>query len=152
MVGLSVLPHEEQVILRGMLEKWDYCLRRMFVLKGQSLKSAIGYVRCYSSWRSAKVTVLIGDHPFVDRSLAPGAQVLLKSLTDSNLPPHECIDVRTQVRKLDLKDWALVIRAFDNWPFAPEVSEHRPSLTPLAEQEFDVDCCLVLGLDDSRHV
>ena len=44
MVGVSVLPHEEQVIGTAMLEKWDYCLRRLFVLKGQSLKAAIGYV------------------------------------------------------------------------------------------------------------
>ena len=48
MVGVNVLPHEEQVIGNDMLEKWDYCLRRLFVLKGQSLKTAIGYVRRFS--------------------------------------------------------------------------------------------------------
>jgi len=42
MVGVNVLPHEEQIIGAAMLEKWDYCLRRLFVLKGQSLKTAIG--------------------------------------------------------------------------------------------------------------
>jgi hypothetical protein len=44
MVGVSVLPHEDQFIGGASLEKWDYCLRRLFVLKGQSLKVAIGYV------------------------------------------------------------------------------------------------------------
>jgi hypothetical protein len=43
MVGVNVLPHAEQVIRRASLEQWDYCLRRLFVLKGQSLKTAIGY-------------------------------------------------------------------------------------------------------------
>jgi len=33
-----------QIIRRGMLEKWDYCLRHLFVLKSKSLKSAIAYV------------------------------------------------------------------------------------------------------------
>jgi len=47
MLGVSLLPHEQQVIGDAMLEKWDYCLRRLFVLKGQGLKTAIGYVpRC----------------------------------------------------------------------------------------------------------
>ena len=49
MVGVSVLPHEGQFIGGASLEKWDYCLRRLFVLKGQSLKAAIGYVRSLSS-------------------------------------------------------------------------------------------------------
>lgn len=43
MVGVNILPHEEQVIGVSMLEKWDFCLRRLFVLKTQSLKIAIGY-------------------------------------------------------------------------------------------------------------
>jgi len=43
MVGVNLLPHEQQIIGDAMLEKWDYCLRRLFVLKGQSLKAAIGY-------------------------------------------------------------------------------------------------------------
>ena len=43
MMGVNVLPHEQQVIGKAMLEKWDYCLRRLYVLKGQDLKTAIGY-------------------------------------------------------------------------------------------------------------
>jgi len=48
MMGVNVLQHEEQVIRDGMLEKWDYCLRRLFVLKGQSLKTAIGCAQRFS--------------------------------------------------------------------------------------------------------
>ena len=63
---------------------------------------------------------------FVGRSLAPGAQSLLKPLTDPSLPPHERVDIKKQIRGLDIKDWALILRAFNNWPFAPEVSKHSP--------------------------
>ena len=42
-VAANLLPHEQQAIREGMLEKWDYCLRRLYVLKGQTLKTAIGY-------------------------------------------------------------------------------------------------------------
>jgi len=58
----------------------------------------------------------------MNRSLAPGAQSLLKSLTDPNLPPEERVDIKKQIRRLDIKDWALILRAFNDWPFAPEVS------------------------------
>lgn len=59
------------------------------------------------------------------RSLAPGAQSLLKMLTDPKLPPEERVDVKKQIRKLDIKEWALILRAFNNWPFAPEVGDRR---------------------------
>jgi len=129
-MGANVLPHEQQVIGGAMLEKWDYCLRRLFVLKGQSLKAAIGYASRFS-------TVVGGydvdpDPSFsVDRSLAPGAQSLLKTLTDPTLPPEERVDINKQIRRLDVSDWALILRAFSNWPFAPEVCSHLlvPSLS-----------------------
>ncbi len=56
------------------------------------------------------------------RTLGPGAETLLKVLTDKSLPPEQQVDISTQVRKLNVSDWALIIRAFHNWPFAPEVS------------------------------
>ena len=49
LVGVNMLPHEEQVIKEAMLEKWDYCLRRLFVLKGQSFKAAVGYALRFST-------------------------------------------------------------------------------------------------------
>ncbi|KAH9913355.1 S-adenosyl-L-methionine-dependent methyltransferase [Amylocystis lapponica] len=93
--AVNIVPHEDQLIERGMLEKWDFCLRRLFVLKSTPFKRAIG-------------------------SLAPGAQTLLKALTDPSLPPEQRLDVSKPPRDLTVADWALVLRAFDNWPFAPD--------------------------------
>lgn len=54
-------------------------------------------------------------------NLAPGASSLLKVLTDPNLPLQERVKVDTKIRDLTIKDWALIVRAFKNWPFVPEV-------------------------------
>ncbi|EKM54306.1 uncharacterized protein PHACADRAFT_96901 [Phanerochaete carnosa HHB-10118-sp] len=99
LAAVNVVPHAEQVIAQGLLEKWDYILRRLFVLKSTPLKKAIG-------------------------SLALGAESLLKPLTDPSLPPEQRVDVNEPIRNLTINDWTLIARAFDNWPFAPEV---RPS-------------------------
>jgi len=95
MQAINILPLEDTVISKAMLDKWDYCLRRLFVLKSQALRTAIG-------------------------SLAPGAQSLLKTLTDKDLPASERVDTKKPVRNLTIEDWTLLIKAFDNWPFAPE--------------------------------
>lgn len=42
-------------------------------------------------------------------------------LTAKDLPPEQRVDVTQKVRDMSVSDWALLIRAFDNWPFAPEV-------------------------------
>lgn len=52
-------------------------------------------------------------------SLAAGASVLLKPLTSEDVPPNERVDVTKRVKDLTVEDWALIIRAFGNWPFAP---------------------------------
>ena len=96
LAAVNVVPHAEQVIAQGMLEKWDYVLRRLFVLKVTPLRKAIG-------------------------SLALGAESLLKPLTDPSLPEEQRVDVDMPIRDLTINDWALIVRAFDNWPFAPEV-------------------------------
>jgi transcription factor 1 len=59
MVAVNVLPREEQVIGEAMLEKWDYCLRRLFVLKGQTLKTAIGCVAFLDSPRRLHVDLVL---------------------------------------------------------------------------------------------
>ena len=79
-----------------MLDQWDYVLRRLFVLKSTPLRKAMS-------------------------SLAPGAEVLLDRLTDKKLPPEQRVDIRLRVNHLNLSDWALIVRAFDAWPFAPSV-------------------------------
>ncbi|EIN11868.1 S-adenosyl-L-methionine-dependent methyltransferase [Punctularia strigosozonata HHB-11173 SS5] len=54
-VVVNVTPKEHVAIAPGQLEKWDYVLRRLFVLKSTALRSAIG-------------------------SLAPGAAALIKPI------------------------------------------------------------------------
>lgn len=78
------------------MDQWDYVLRRLFVLKSTPLRKAIS-------------------------SLAAGAEVLLDRLTDKKLPPEQRVDIRLMVKHLTLSDWALIVRAFDAWPFAPSV-------------------------------
>jgi transcription factor 1 len=115
-VAVNIVPHDQQVCLmyeysclraefrrpgiqvidKGTLDQWDYVLRRLFVLKSTPLRKAIG-------------------------SLAPGAEVLLDMLTDKELPTEERVDIRLKVKHLTLSDWALIVRAFDAWPFAPSV-------------------------------
>jgi len=95
LVSMNVIPYEDQFITKGMLDKWDYCLRRLFVLKSTPLKRSIS-------------------------SLAPGAQTLLKVLTDPSLPHEQRVDIDKASRDMTVADWALLLRAFDNWPFAPE--------------------------------
>ncbi len=51
--------------------------------------------------------------------------MLLDKLNDKRLPPEQRIDIRMQVRQLTVSDWVLIARAFDAWPFAPEV--RRPT-------------------------
>ncbi|KAI0256177.1 hypothetical protein BJV78DRAFT_443703 [Lactifluus subvellereus] len=94
-LAVNVVPHAEQVIDKGKMDQWDYILRRLFVLKSTPLRKAIS-------------------------SLAPGAEVLLETLTNKELPPTERVDIRLMVKHLTLSDWALIARAFDAWPFAPE--------------------------------
>lgn len=54
--------------------------------------------------------------------LGPGAQSLIKKITDSKLPDSERIDnVKKTVREMTIQDWNVLVKAFDEWPFAPEV-------------------------------
>lgn len=52
--------------------------------------------------------------------LAPGADALKSYLSD-DVPAKQRADMKKIVRKLNVKDWAAVVGAFDRWPFAPEV-------------------------------
>ncbi|KZT29189.1 S-adenosyl-L-methionine-dependent methyltransferase [Neolentinus lepideus HHB14362 ss-1] len=95
LVSINMLPFAKQVIEQGALDKWDFCLRRLFVLKSTAIGKAIG-------------------------SLAPGSTTLIKYLSDDSLPSEERLDLKKQINKLTVKDWALVLAAFEKWPFAPE--------------------------------
>ncbi|KAH9956928.1 S-adenosyl-L-methionine-dependent methyltransferase [Russula dissimulans] len=126
-VAVSVVPHDEQVINKGKLDQWDYILRRLFVLKSTPLRKAMS-------------------------SLAPGAEVLLDSLTDKTLPPEQRVDVRLKVKHLTVSDWTLIARAFDAWPFAPDVCPftdvlcHRLNSLPLM-QELNIDSYVAAATD-----
>ncbi|KAI0665348.1 S-adenosyl-L-methionine-dependent methyltransferase [Trametes maxima] len=88
-------PYAEQVIRRGDTDKWDYCLRRLFVLKNTPLENAMN-------------------------SLAPGATSLLKDLKDPRLPLRQHVKTTKPPRDMTLADWALLLPTFNNWPFRPE--------------------------------
>ncbi|RDB16929.1 Mitochondrial transcription factor 1 [Hypsizygus marmoreus] len=91
---LTIIPKEKQLIKKGDMDAWDYCLRHLFVRKATALSVALP-------------------------GLAPGAQTLVKKITDPNLPESERVDVRKRVRTLTADEWALVAKAFNDWPFAP---------------------------------
>lgn len=88
-------PLEHQIIQPGMLDKWDYCLRKLFVLKSTPLKDAVGH-------------------------LAPGSDALKSYLAGDDVPPDQRTDMMKSIRKMSVEDWAAVVGAFDRWPFAPE--------------------------------
>jgi len=58
--AIDVIPLEHQVIEKGLMETWDYCLRRLYVRKATALKGA---------------TSLLG----------PGAQSLVKKIADGGV-------------------------------------------------------------------
>ncbi|EGO25841.1 hypothetical protein SERLADRAFT_369203 [Serpula lacrymans var. lacrymans S7.9] len=95
MVAINIYPHKHQFIKKDMLDKWDYCLRRLFVLKSTALSSALSH-------------------------LAPGAEVLGKQIGDRSLPADQRMDIKKSIRSMSVRDWAVLVDAFDQWPFAPE--------------------------------
>lgn len=78
-------------------------------------------------------------------SLAPGADVLLDRLTDKKLPPEQRVDIRVMVKNLTVSDWALLARAFDAWPFAPDVCsfthllDRKLNSLVLRSQDLNID-------------
>jgi len=95
MQAVNFVPLEEQAIKKGDLDVWDFCLRRLFVQKATLLKRALP-------------------------TLAPGAQHLVEKVADPELPLSERIDPKTRVNCLSVQDWKLVVKAFNEWPFAPK--------------------------------
>jgi len=95
MSSLTAIPLKDQIIKPGDLDYWDYCLRKLFVQKATALDKCISL-------------------------LGPGGKNLLPKLNDKKLPAMERLDTKKTPRSLDLKEWALVVRAFKEWPFRPE--------------------------------
>lgn len=86
------------LIARGDMEKWDYITRALFVRKSNSLEKVLP-------------------------SLAPGAENLVTALSSPDLPEEDRVDLTKLVTRLSERDWQNVVKAFNNWPFAPDVSE-----------------------------
>lgn len=56
-------------------------------------------------------------------TLAPGAQILVDKVTDPRLPLSERVDPKVHIRDLTIDEWKLIIKAFNEWPFAPKVCQ-----------------------------
>ncbi|KLO18360.1 S-adenosyl-L-methionine-dependent methyltransferase [Schizopora paradoxa] len=93
-VAVNVEPRAKSFIKPGLLDKWDFILRKLFVLKASPLQKGIP-------------------------SIAPGAASLM-SILKNHIPGGNCLDTEKQIRRLTVEDWALIVEAFDAWPFAPE--------------------------------
>ncbi|KAF8198108.1 S-adenosyl-L-methionine-dependent methyltransferase [Pholiota molesta] len=91
---ITVTPKAEPLIPGGDLDFWDYCLRKLFVMRATSLEKCIG-------------------------GLGPGAKNMLPGITDPTLPEEQRLSTARTPRELDLREWALVVNAFKNWPFRP---------------------------------
>lgn len=56
------------------------------------------------------------------RSLAPGANNMLQFLEGRDVSPNDRIDTKLSINELTVDHWARIVRAFDKWPFAPDVN------------------------------
>ncbi|KAG5720008.1 hypothetical protein E4T56_gene6859 [Termitomyces sp. T112] len=91
---MTVVPLEDQLIGKGQMDAWDFCLRRLFVKKSTQLKEVINL-------------------------LAPNARVLITAVTNPNLPESEQLDVSKRIKDMDARDWSILLKAFYDWPFRP---------------------------------
>ncbi|KAF8481486.1 S-adenosyl-L-methionine-dependent methyltransferase [Gautieria morchelliformis] len=112
MISATFLPLQNQVthadeclmIQPTMLDKWDYCLRRLFVLKTAQLRKALP-------------------------SLAPGANNMMQYLEGHGVSPDDQLDTKLSVNELTVGHWARIVRAFDKWPFAPDMLYIQEGIT-----------------------
>ncbi|KAL5638148.1 hypothetical protein ACGC1H_005004 [Rhizoctonia solani] len=86
----------EKPITRVTLDKWDYVLRQLFILKSTPLEKAI-------------------------QNLGPGASILLSKLTGPDIPESRKVNIKAPINALSLQDFARVVEEFHKWPFAPDV-------------------------------
>ncbi|KAF8332103.1 S-adenosyl-L-methionine-dependent methyltransferase [Cantharellus anzutake] len=110
MVAVTMTPRRERIIEGDAIERWDYILRHLFVLKKSTVAKALP-------------------------SLAPGAGVLLKSPLLKDLSP------KSTISDLSVDDWRRLIQAFEEWPFAPQVSRHHPAIVaaPAKVKSFSIE-------------
>lgn len=91
----------------------------MFVLKSTPLKKSLRYVTLISHL----TTMLSLQCAYLLLSaLGPGAAKLVDVLSNPELPEDQRLNCSKVSRELTADEWALVVKAFDEWPFAPEVN------------------------------
>ncbi|KAI4524473.1 S-adenosyl-L-methionine-dependent methyltransferase [Schizophyllum commune Loenen D] len=94
-IATTIVPKKWQIIEEGKMDMWDFIVRNMFTRKASTVDKALPY-------------------------LAPGALSLLpKVFPGPTLPPSQAIYPKVQVRGMQLRDWGILFRAFDEWPFKP---------------------------------
>ncbi|KAL1717384.1 S-adenosyl-L-methionine-dependent methyltransferase [Schizophyllum commune] len=97
-IATTIVLKKWQIIEEGKMDMWDFIVRNMFTRKASTVDKALPY-------------------------LAPGALSLLpKVFPGPTLPPSQAIYPKVQVRGMQLRDWGILFRAFDEWPFKPTVS------------------------------
>lgn len=47
---------------------------------------------------------------------------MMQFLEGYDVSPDDRVDTKTSVNELTVEHWARIVRAFDKWPFAPDVS------------------------------
>ncbi|KAI5828348.1 S-adenosyl-L-methionine-dependent methyltransferase [Schizophyllum commune Tattone D] len=100
-IATTIVPKKWQIIEEGKMDMWDFIVRNMFTRKASTVDKALPY-------------------------LAPGALSLLpKVFPGPTLPPSQAIYPKVQVRGMQLRDWGILFRAFDEWPFKPTRSSPR---------------------------
>jgi len=96
MVSTKFVPKPSPLIGVDEMDEWDYVVRQLFINTKTPLQTAI-------------------------TTVAPGAAILLKSLTNPDAPPEERADVTKYIKDLDIEEWAALVKAFKNWPFRPDI-------------------------------
>ncbi|KAL9708701.1 hypothetical protein Ac2012v2_008250 [Leucoagaricus gongylophorus] len=94
-LGISIIPLKEPVIEGGLLDDWDYVLRRLFVQRATPVARSIP-------------------------TLAPGAATLLKKVAAESIPPDQRLNTKLSARKLSAQEWKILVKAFADWPFKPD--------------------------------
>ncbi|EAU91159.1 hypothetical protein CC1G_03327 [Coprinopsis cinerea okayama7 len=94
-LALRIMALDEPLIKPKTLETWDYVTRKLFISKATPVSKSI-------------------------QTLAPGANAILKYLTDPDLPAEQQLDVSKRPQELTVHEWALIVNAFDKWPFRPK--------------------------------
>ncbi|KJA20076.1 hypothetical protein HYPSUDRAFT_43714 [Hypholoma sublateritium FD-334 SS-4] len=94
MTACTIVPMAEQMIPPGDLDLWDYCLRKLFVLRATPLSESM-------------------------LTLGSGGRNLIPKMTDPSLPAEQRVDVSRSPRTLEMREWQILVNTFKKWPFRP---------------------------------